>query len=164
MLQQSSSASNCTRMRTRIVMEEKYTVCQHSKPFVLNGRPYSVFLVFRIKYTSDVIVVPCCVNSTISTFFISQKTVVTHQLSGRQMFVLFFSACLLCECVLPLLWMLFGFRIHKWNPVSSPVPRTMWSRNLSPSLWYCAKNSKPKPFSAFCEHCRNPSCGKLVIV
>jgi hypothetical protein len=37
MLYQCSSASCYTRMRTRIVMEEHYTVCQHSTPFILNG-------------------------------------------------------------------------------------------------------------------------------
>jgi hypothetical protein len=34
--QQCSSASSCIRMRTRIVMEEHCTGCQHSAPFVLN--------------------------------------------------------------------------------------------------------------------------------
>jgi hypothetical protein len=32
------------------------------------------FIVFRTKYTSGVIMVPCCMNSTISTPFLSQKT------------------------------------------------------------------------------------------
>jgi hypothetical protein len=36
MLQQCSSASTCTRMWTRLVMEEHYTVCQHSTFIVLN--------------------------------------------------------------------------------------------------------------------------------
>jgi hypothetical protein len=42
MLQQCSSANSC--MQTHIVMEEyyKYTACQHSMPFVLNG-PTQVF-------------------------------------------------------------------------------------------------------------------------
>jgi hypothetical protein len=43
--------------------------------------PYAV-LFFSPQYTSDVIVVPCCMNSTISTPLLSQKIV--HQLSGRQ--------------------------------------------------------------------------------
>jgi hypothetical protein len=34
-------------MRTRIASEEHYTVCQHSKPFFQNGRPYTVSLVLR---------------------------------------------------------------------------------------------------------------------
>jgi hypothetical protein len=35
MLQQCLSASSCMRMCS--VMEELYTVCQHSTPFILNG-------------------------------------------------------------------------------------------------------------------------------
>jgi hypothetical protein len=37
-------------MRTRIVMEEHYTRCQHSTPFVLNGH-MQFFLVFRNTHT-----------------------------------------------------------------------------------------------------------------
>jgi hypothetical protein len=44
MLKQCSSASSC--MRTRIVMEEHYTVCQHSTTFVQNG-PTRFYFVFR---------------------------------------------------------------------------------------------------------------------
>jgi hypothetical protein len=36
MLQKCSSANSCIRMRTRIVMVEHYTRCQHSTPFALN--------------------------------------------------------------------------------------------------------------------------------
>jgi hypothetical protein len=46
--------------------------------------PYAVFLVFRTQYTSDVIVVHCCVISTISTPFLTQKTVAISFLAGRQ--------------------------------------------------------------------------------
>jgi hypothetical protein len=35
-------------MRTRIVMQERYTGCQHSTPFVLNG-PKQFFLAFAIQ-------------------------------------------------------------------------------------------------------------------
>jgi hypothetical protein len=38
-------------------------------------------------YTSDVIVVPFCMNSAINTPFLSQKTVTINQLSARQTFV-----------------------------------------------------------------------------
>jgi hypothetical protein len=58
-------------MRTRIIIDEHYTGSQHSTSFVLNGHTqfFSVS-----QYTSDVTVVPCCMNSTISTPFLSQKT------------------------------------------------------------------------------------------
>jgi hypothetical protein len=59
-------------MRWRIVMEDHYTGCQHSTPFVLNGLRSSFSV---MQYTSDVIVVPYCMNFTISTPFLSQKTV-----------------------------------------------------------------------------------------
>jgi hypothetical protein len=39
--------SECSCMRKHIVMEEHYTKCQHSTPFVLNCRPHAVLLVFR---------------------------------------------------------------------------------------------------------------------
>jgi hypothetical protein len=65
MLPQCSSVSSC--MRTSIVMEENYTICQHPTLFVLNG-PIKVFF-----------------------------------------------ACF-WMCVHPLLWLLFGFNIHRWNP------------------------------------------------
>jgi hypothetical protein len=53
-------------------MEEHYTVCQHSTPFILNGPKQ--FLIIT-QYSCD-IVTPCCMNSTISTQFLSHKTVV----------------------------------------------------------------------------------------
>jgi hypothetical protein len=69
-LQHSSNVSSC--MRTRIVMNEHYTACQHSTLFVLNG-PTQFFSVSQCTY--DVTVVPCCMDSTISTPFLSQKRV-----------------------------------------------------------------------------------------
>jgi hypothetical protein len=44
MLQQCSGASNCMRMC--VVMEEHYTACQHSPPFVLND-PMQFLSVFN---------------------------------------------------------------------------------------------------------------------
>jgi hypothetical protein len=58
-------------MQMRIVMEERYTGSQHSMPFVLNGLR-SLFGISQ--YTSDVIVVPYYMHSTISTPFLFQKT------------------------------------------------------------------------------------------
>jgi hypothetical protein len=73
MLQQCLSASRCMWMHT--VMGEHYTYsgCQHSTPFVLNG-PAQLFS-FAHAYTSDIIVVPCCIISTFSTPFLSYKIV-----------------------------------------------------------------------------------------
>jgi hypothetical protein len=68
MIQQCLSANSC--MRARIVVDEHYTECQHSDPFPLNGRPCA-FINFS-QYTSDV-KVRCCMNSTVSTSFLSQK-------------------------------------------------------------------------------------------
>jgi hypothetical protein len=56
MLQQWSSASSCIWTRNVIEGHYEYTVCQHSKPFVLNV-PMQFFF-FVSQYTSDVIVVP----------------------------------------------------------------------------------------------------------
>jgi hypothetical protein len=61
-------------------MEVHYTGCQHSTPFDLNG---STQFFSILQYTSVVIVVSCCLNSTISAF-LSQKTVAVSFLAGRQ--------------------------------------------------------------------------------
>jgi hypothetical protein len=54
-------------------MEEHYTGWQTSTPFFLNEQPLAVCTVSQDN--SDIIVIPCCMNSTISTPFLSQKTV-----------------------------------------------------------------------------------------
>jgi hypothetical protein len=54
-------------------VEEHYTGCQHSTPFVPNGSS-NYFNVSQ--YTSEVIVVLSCVNFTINNPFLPQKTVV----------------------------------------------------------------------------------------
>jgi hypothetical protein len=46
-----------------IVMEEHYTGCQHSTPFVLNGP--TQFFFHDSQCTSDIIVIHCCINFTI---------------------------------------------------------------------------------------------------
>jgi hypothetical protein len=61
-----------------------YTVFQHTMSFVLND-PTQFLCVSQ--YTSHNIVVPYCMNSTISTPFLSQKTVAINQLSGKTRFV-----------------------------------------------------------------------------
>jgi hypothetical protein len=64
MNQQCSSASSC--MWTCIVMEEHYTFCSEWPCAVL----FSVS-----QYASDVSVVPCCTNCTISTHFLAKTTI-----------------------------------------------------------------------------------------
>jgi hypothetical protein len=57
-----------------IVMEEH--LCQMAAFHVFSSAwPYTVLFSVS-QYTSGVIVVPCCMNSTISTHFLSQKTVI----------------------------------------------------------------------------------------
>jgi hypothetical protein len=76
---------------------------------------YAGFFLCVSQNTSDVVVVSCCMNSTISTHFLSQKTAATTLLAGRQrLFILL--RLVWWMCVHPLLWLLFGFDIHKWNP------------------------------------------------
>jgi hypothetical protein len=62
------------------------------------------------QYTYNVIVVPSCINYTISTSLLSQKTDAISFLAGRRLFELF---RLVWMCVHPLLSLLFGFNIHK---------------------------------------------------
>jgi hypothetical protein len=65
-------------MRWFIVMEEHYTRCQHSTHFVLNGCKQSFSV---LQYTSDIIVIPCCMKSTISTHFQSQEAAAISSLA-----------------------------------------------------------------------------------
>jgi hypothetical protein len=103
MLQQCWGASSC--MRTRIIVEEHYTVCQHSISLFW----MTLCSFFSVsQYTSDVLVVPCLTNS----FPVAGNS--CHQLSGRRLFKLFRPVWWMC--VHPLLWLRFGFNVHKWNP------------------------------------------------
>jgi hypothetical protein len=81
-------------MRTRVVMKEHNTERQHSTPFVLNG-PTQFFNVSQC--TSDVTAFPCCMNPTISTPFVSKKTIAISFLAGRRLFKLSL-ACLVNVC------------------------------------------------------------------
>jgi hypothetical protein len=116
-------------------------------------------------YISDIIVVPCCMNSTISTPFLSQKMVAIRLLASRRLFNLYnlFGERVCIHC--------FGCSLVSTftneTQVSSSVTHIMWLRNLSPSLWYCSKNqsrSYSLHFVRTHEYFRNTSCTKLAIV
>jgi hypothetical protein len=68
MIQQSPGAGNFTR--TRVVMEDYYIICQYSTTLVLNDRTHVDFSVSQ--YSSDIIMVPCSMNSATRTPFRSQ--------------------------------------------------------------------------------------------
>jgi hypothetical protein len=107
----SSSASSCTRMRMRIVMEEHYTEGQHSTLFVLNGRPYAVFLVFRnIFLTTLWPIVAWILPSALLSCPSKQLPLAFWQ----KTFVYIFRY-IWCMCLHAPFWLLFGFSIHKWN-------------------------------------------------
>jgi hypothetical protein len=102
-------------------MEEHYTGCQHSMPIVPND-PIQFFNVSQ--YTSDIIEVSCCMNSTISTSFLSQKKVAFSFLAGRKrLFKLFQLVWLIC--VHPGLLLLFGSTFTNETQVTSPVTHTI---------------------------------------
>jgi hypothetical protein len=109
MLQQYSSASSCTVCRR--ALSWKSTTPDGSIPrlsfWMILRRFFSVS-----QYTCNVIVVPCCMNSTISSPFPSQKTVAISFLADRQRCLNFFRL-VWWMCVHPLLWLLFSFNIHK---------------------------------------------------
>jgi hypothetical protein len=122
MLQPCLRGSSCMRMRS--VMEEHYKGCQHSTPLVLNSHkstttnvniPRLLFWMvlcnsFSVsQYTSDVIVVPCCMSSTINAPFLSQNIVAISILAGRHLFKFFRLVSWICVHLL--LWLLFGFNI-----------------------------------------------------
>jgi hypothetical protein len=56
------------------------------------------------------------------------------------------------ECVHPLLWLLSGFSIHKWNTCFITVTCMLWLRNSSPSLWNRSKKVKAEAILLFCMH------------
>jgi hypothetical protein len=110
MLHQCSSASSC--MRTRIVVEKhyEYTGCQHSTPFVLNSPTQCYCFAIHIwRYCGPLL------HEFHHQHYFSVPESSYYQLSGRQrLFKLL--RLVWWMCVHPLLWLLFGFNIHKRNP------------------------------------------------
>jgi hypothetical protein len=140
MLQKCLSESSCTW--THSVMEEHYTRCQLSTLFDLNGcTQFFFFLTFH-----SMIVVPSCMNSTISTPFLSQKIFTISFLAGSicLTFLGLYGEyiCIHCfECSLG--------KLSQVKHVSSPVTFMMQLANSSPSSCYCFTMSKLKLFSLY---------------
>jgi hypothetical protein len=127
--------------------------------------PYAVFYSVS-QYASDVSVVLCCTNSTISTPLLSQKAVAISFLADNVCLNFFglFDDCVCTNFFDCSLVSTFTSETH----VLSPVTRTIWLKNSSPSLWYhCKKVCKSRShflrFVRTREHFRNPSCTKHVI-
>jgi hypothetical protein len=93
------------------------------------------------QYTSDVTVVPCCMNSTTSIPFLSQKTATIGFLANN---VCLNSFGLFGECVC--------IHCSDCSLVSTTATRTMWLRNSLPSLWYHSKKVKAEAILSFCVH------------
>jgi hypothetical protein len=140
MIKQCLSVSSCMQMCT--VMDEHYTACQHSMPFVLNG-PMQFFECFSIH--CDIILVPCCMNST---FPVPETS--CHQLSGISLFN-FFGLFGECMCIHCFDCFLASTSTNK-TLISLSVTHMLWLRNTLPSSCHCSKKSKPKPFSVFSVH------------
>jgi hypothetical protein len=154
MLQQYLIASSC--MRTHFVVEEHYTGCSE----------WSALRSFLSvpQYTSDVIVASCCINYTISTPFLPQKTVVISFLSHSVClnFIGVFGErtrihCFDCSSVLtfsdePRLHYLLFVRCD-WDFPRHLCYRPKKSQNGSHSL----------SLILIRENFRNSSCAKLVI-
>jgi hypothetical protein len=102
MLQQLSSTSTCNR--ARIVMEEHYNVCQHSTPIFRN------ILMHFSRNTLLLYCGPLYHDFQHQCSFPDPENSY-DQLPGRQIFRLVW-----WMCVRPLLSLLFGFNVHRWNP------------------------------------------------
>jgi hypothetical protein len=148
MLLQHSSASSCMRACMVTEKQSKYKRCLHSTPFVLNCPTQFIFSVSQ--YTSDTVVLAAWILP-IALLSCPRKQLPSAYWQADNICLNFIGqsgehVCIHCfECS-------FGFNIHKWNHVSSPVTHMMWLRNSSPYSWYHSKKSKPKSFSAFCVH------------
>jgi hypothetical protein len=160
MLQHCSSASSY--MRTCIVTEEHYT--DVSTPHVFPEWSYAVFLVFRKQYTSYVSVVPCCMNSTTSTPFLSQKTAAVSILANNVCLNFFslFGECVYDHC-LTALW----FQHSEMEPRFHHLLFICCDWEIHCHLCGIALKSQSRSHSLnyvlTLEHFLNPCCTKLVI-
>jgi hypothetical protein len=95
-----------------------------------------------LQYASDIIMVPCCKNSTVSTPFLSHKTVAIGFLADNvdSNFVSLLGGCVCIHCFDCSLVSTFTNETQ----VSSPITRMMWLGYSSPALCYCSKKVKAK--------------------
>jgi hypothetical protein len=128
-------------MRTRTVTEEHYTVCQHSTP--LFSMALRSFFVFR-STLSDVTVVLCCINSTISTLSCPSKQLL--HLSGSETF----STCLMSVCPSTALTTL-SFQHSHMKPGFHQLLLVQYYWGIHCHICGIILK-KPNPFSAFCKH------------
>jgi hypothetical protein len=167
-------------------MKEHYTVCQHSTPFVLNGWPYAVFLVFLntllMLLRSLVAWIPSsallsCPRKQLPSAFWQADNICLN-------FFGLFGECVCIHCFDCSLIATFTNETQ----ASSSVTHMIWLRNSSPSLWYRSKKVKARvirsvlcapmsihkthlarnlwsPLCFMCtyEYSQNPSCTKPVI-
>jgi hypothetical protein len=110
--------------------------------------PYWIFLVFHITLLTLLWSLVAWIPPS-TLLYCTRKPVAISFLADVSLnFFGLFSECLhpCCfDCFLVL-------TLTNETQVSSPVTHMMWLRNSLPSLWYCSKNSKLKPFSTFCVH------------
>jgi hypothetical protein len=120
--------------------------------------PYTVFFSV-LQYTSDVIVVHYCMNSTISTPFLSQKIVAIIYLADICLnFFGLFSECVCIHCFDCSLVSTFT----NGTQVSSPVMWLRIHRHLCGIALKCQSRSHSLHFMWIHEHFQIPSCAKLV--
>jgi hypothetical protein len=126
--------------------------------------PYAFF--FNVsQYTCDVIAVPCCMNSTISTPFLSQKTDASSFLTDRQRLFKRFSDYLVNVCastVSTAVWFQHSQMKSKFHFLL--LLQCYWEirRNLCRIALKSKSRSNSLHFVRTREHFWNPSCTKLV--
>jgi hypothetical protein len=140
--------------------------------FALNGRPYVVSF-NASAYTCDVAVIPCCMNSTITTHFLScpKKQLLSAFWQADDIF-LTFSRIVWWICLHPLLSLLsllFAFNIYKWELgfiicyLYDVIEKFIAIFKVSFQILKAEENHSLR-FVCTRGHYRNPYCAKLVIV
>jgi hypothetical protein len=133
----------------RALSLDHHTICQHSTPFVLNGRSYAVFSMFRNTF------------QTLLWFLIAWISPSSLLSWPKKQFAISFlgDVCLNClglfgECVcastaLTALWVQHSQMKPRFHHLL--LVRCDWEIHQH-LCGIALKESKPKPFSVFCEH------------
>jgi hypothetical protein len=115
------------------------------------------------QYASDVTVVPCCMNSIISTPFLSQKTVAISLLAGwqRVQFFEFFGECVCIHCFGCSLVSAFTNEIRVSSPVwcDWEIHRHLYGITLKCQIWIHSLC-----FVHTLDDFQNPSCAELLTI